>query len=115
MADPDNILPLPRGTRDQGLDRLPTAEQTGPAIMSLLQQAADVSRRNEDRAKAAAAQLAEELKERERHIRELESRLRHFQDRAEAAEQWMVRIGNEIQERLIEPRSAMPAERAMRR
>jgi hypothetical protein len=83
--------------------------------MSLLQQAADVSRRNEDRAKAAAQQLAEELKARERHIRELEQRLRHYQDRAEAAEQWMVRIGNEIQERLIEPRPPLQSDRVLRR
>jgi hypothetical protein len=64
--------------------------------MTLLQQAADVARRNEERAKAMAQRLAEEVKTAELRIHELESDVRHYQERAEQAERWLMHIGDEI-------------------
>lgn len=116
MSSPDNVLPLARGPRDQEHDQVPTADRSGPAIMNLLQQAADVARRNEERAKAMAQRLAEELKVAERRIQELEEHARHCQERAEQAEQWLMHIGDEIQSKLIGARAAAaPASERTRR
>lgn len=99
----DNVLNIHTG-RDQPRAGGPDAvERSGQAIIALLQQAADASRRNEDRAHARAEQLAEELREMEERVQQLEAHARHYQDRATQAEKWLLRIYTEIQQRLIEP------------
>ncbi len=101
----DNVLNIHATPgRDQGRAQGPDAvERSGQAIIALLQQAADASRRNEDRAQARAEQLAEELREAETRMQQLEAHARHYQDRATQAEKWLLRIYTEIQQRLIEP------------
>jgi hypothetical protein len=101
----DNVLNInTTGGRDQGRAGGPDAvERSGQAIIALLQQAADASRRNEDRAQARAEQLAEDLRESEARVQQLEAHARHYQDRAVQAEKWLLRIYTEIQQRLIEP------------
>ena len=54
----DNVLNL--GGNARGGDS--PAQRSGQAIIAMLQQAADVAKRNEERAKAQAMQLAEELR-----------------------------------------------------
>lgn len=99
----DNVLNIHPG-RDQPRAGGPDAvERSGQAIIALLQQAADAARRNEDRAHARAEQLAEELREMEGRLQQLEEHARHYQDRATQAEKWLLRIYTEIQQRLIEP------------
>lgn len=126
MDRPDNVFnipPIPRerdsmpAMRERGRPEGNAAQRSGQAIISLLQQAADVARRNEERAKAQALQLADELRIAEERIHALETRLRHFETRAADAEQWLMRIHDEVQERLITPLTAEPAvnERATRR
>ena len=93
-----------------------SAQRSGQAIVSLLQQAADVAKRNEERAKAQALHLAEELRASEERCRQMEARLRHFETRAAEAESWLLRIYDEIQDRLIEPLTGeAPQERVARR
>src|SRR5687767_2322073 len=99
----DNILNLGVGGREQGRQDGTAAQRSGQAIISLLQQAADVARRNEERAKAQAVQLADELRVTEERLRALEARVRHFEARAAEAENWLLRIHDEVQERLISP------------
>jgi hypothetical protein len=83
-------------------DSLPRAERSGPAIISLLQQAADAARRNEERAKATAARLTEEVKVLEERNQILELRVRELNERAARAEQWLLHIYDEIHTQLIE-------------
>jgi hypothetical protein len=116
---PANILDIgaAKGSREQARDDGTTAQRSGKAIISLLQQAADVARRNEERAKGLAVQLADELRASEERVHALEARLRHFEQRAVDAENWLLRIYDEIQDRLIVPLSGdgQQQERAARR
>jgi hypothetical protein len=99
----DNVLNIPQPPREPMRASEMPAQQSGQAIVSLLQQAADVARRNEERAKAQARHLADELRAAEERCRLMEARLRHFEARAQEAEDWLVRIHDEVQERLIVP------------
>jgi hypothetical protein len=113
---PDNILALGSGLRGDGRQDDTTAQRSGQAIITLLQQAADVSKRNEERAKAQAVHLAEELRASEERLKALEARARHFEARAAEAENWLMRIHDEVQDRLLAPlNSASQPERAARR
>jgi uncharacterized protein YlxW (UPF0749 family) len=83
-------------------ESLPPAERSGPAIISLLQQAADVARRNEERAKAVAERLRDEVRLLEERNQTLETRVRELNERAARAEQWLLHIYDEIHAQLIE-------------
>jgi xanthine dehydrogenase molybdopterin-binding subunit B len=126
MDRPDNVFNIPPVARERDVsvaarDRsridANAAQRSGQAIISLLQQAADVARRNEERAKAQALQLGDELRIAEERIHALETRLRHFETRAAEAEQWLMRIHDEVKERLINPltNEAGSQERSARR
>ncbi|NIK45724.1 hypothetical protein [Variibacter gotjawalensis] len=99
----DNVLNINPGGRDPRAGGPDAVERSGQAIIALLQQAADASRRNEDRAHARAEQLAEEVRDLENRMQQLEAHARHYQERATQAEKWLLRIYTEIQQRLIEP------------
>ncbi|MCC7348187.1 MAG: hypothetical protein IT538_12375 [Variibacter sp.] len=118
MAErPDNNILNMETMRDPARNNdANSAQRSGQAIVSLLQQAADVAKRNEERAKAQALHLAEELRASEERCRQMEARLRHFETRAAEAENWLLRIYDEIQDRLIEPLTGeAPHERVARR
>jgi hypothetical protein len=112
---PDNILNIAPAQREPQRGETPSAQRSGQAIIALLQQAADVARRNEERAKAQAIHLAEELRVCEERCHAMEARLRHFEARAAEAEGWLMRIHDEVQERLLAPLSGGQPERAARR
>ena len=83
-------------------ENITSSERSGPAIISLLQQAADVARRNEDRAKAVNQRLMQEMQSLEHRNQVLEARVRELQDRAVRAEQWLLHIYDEIHVQLIQ-------------
>lgn len=112
---PDNILNIPQQGRESQRGEMPPAQRSGQAIISLLQQAAEVARRNEERAKAQAVHLAEELRASEERNRAMEARLRHFETRAAEAEGWLMRIHEEVQDRLLGPLTDEHQHDAMRR
>jgi predicted nucleic acid-binding Zn-ribbon protein len=72
-------------------------------IIVMLQQAADVARRNEDRAKAQAAHWHQQCGDREARIEQLEDALEAAENRAAAAEQWIARIYTSVRESLLDP------------
>src|SRR5215468_7713660 len=77
-------------------------ERSGQAIVSLLQQAAETANSNCNRAMDLAHKLSMQLRAAEERIRELELEMRRYQDRAERAEQWLVRIYNDIEQKFFE-------------
>lgn len=98
----DNMALVASAPRLGDKDQAPPAERSGPAIISLLQQSADVARRNEERAKAMAQRLSEELKALEQRNQMLEARVRDLNERAARAEQWLLHIYDEIHAQLVE-------------
>lgn len=98
MTNDNTMLVAPAPDRET----VPPAERSGPAIISLLQQSADAARRNEERAKAMAQHLADEVKTLEQRNQMLEARVQDLNERAARAEQWLLHIYDEIHAQLIE-------------
>lgn len=90
-----------RGSRDGDL-----LDNAGQTIMGLLQQAAGVAKENSQHALDVAHKLSQQLRAAEDRIRDLEAEVRHFQDRAVRAEQWLVRIGEEIEQKFLDRKGA---------
>jgi hypothetical protein len=78
-------------------------DKAGQSIMGLLQEAATTAKENCGRALRVAHGLSLQLRAAEDQIKELEAELRHFQDRAMRAENWLQRISREIEARFFEP------------
>jgi hypothetical protein len=103
--------PNPRDVRVDG----DTVERSGQAIVALLQQAADSANSNCDRAMEYAHKLSVQVRASEERIKELEVDLRHYQDRAQRAEEraqraesWLVRIYKDVEQRFFEQKAAPP-------
>jgi hypothetical protein len=82
------------------------AEEAGQAIIGKIQEAADRSNENCDRAMKLAHKLSMQLRAAEERINQLEVEIAFFRDRAARAEGWLQTIQEEIEEKLIAPRLA---------
>ena len=78
-------------------------EQSGLAIVALLQKAADLSNDSCEHAEARADELSRDLRAVEDRIKQLETEIEYFRDRADRAETWLQLIRKEIEEKLIAP------------
>ena len=81
-------------------------EQSGLAIVAMLQEAADLSNDTCERAEALADELSRDLRAAEDRINLLEAEIEYFHDRAARAETWLQLIRKEIDEKLIAPMAA---------
>jgi len=99
--NPKEIIPLDPKPGEVVADG-DAVDRTGQAIVSLLQEPAETANSNCDRAMNLAHKLSMELQAAEERIRELELEMRRYQDRAQRAEQWLVRIRNDIEQKFFE-------------
>jgi chromosome segregation ATPase len=76
-------------------------DQFGQAIIALLEQAANFSKQQCERALDMAHKLGMQLRAAEGRIDQLQAEIKQCQDRAERAEKWLTRIYQEIEEKLI--------------
>ena len=76
-------------------------ESSGQAILKLLHKAADTAEANGRRASETAQQMANRLEAVRGRITELEGHLEFYQGTAERAEEWLHKIGSEIEARLM--------------
>ena len=86
-------------------------DQSGQAIVSLLQQAANLSNENCDRAMGLAHKLSIQLRAAEDRINNLQTELEQSLDRAARAEKWLMRIYQEIEEKHISSRGSQQPSR----
>jgi len=89
------------------------ADQSGRAVVAMLQQAANLSNENCDRAMTLAHKLSIQLRAAEDRINQLQADVEHFQHRAAHAENWLRVIEKEIEKKLIAPRSGSGPDRAL--
>ena len=80
-------------------------DQCGQAIVALLQQAANLSNQQCERAMDMAHKLGMQLRAAEDRIKHLQAERDRLQARTERAEQWLTRVYHEIEEKLISPRA----------
>src|SRR4030081_178857 len=74
------------------------ADDSGRAIIALLQKAADMAKEDTARAMDLAHKLSFQLRAAEERAREAESEATHFRDRTTRAETWMLRIRDEVEQ-----------------
>lgn len=98
------FAPTPKGHPDANI----VADDSGRTIVALLQKAADMAKDDCARAMDLAHKLSFQLRAAEERCRELEGQVAHFRDRAARAEQWLLRIHNEVEQTFFqknEPRT----------
>jgi predicted nucleic acid-binding Zn-ribbon protein len=84
-------------------DKADPIDQAGQGILALVQQAANISKENADRAMSVAHRLSLQLRAAEDRITELQTEIERAQGRAVRAEQWLEAIKREIEVKLIAP------------
>jgi hypothetical protein len=87
-------------------DRADPIDQAGRTLMTMVQQAANSSKENVERAVSMAHKLSIQLRAAEDRISQLEGEVERLQTRASRAEQWLEAIKHEIEEKLIAPLEA---------
>jgi len=88
------FAPAPKGQPDANI----SADDSGRAIIALLQKAAETAKDDCARAMDLAHKLSAQLRAAEERARELEAEAAQFRDRAARAEEWLLRIHNEVKD-----------------
>ena len=76
-------------------------DTAGRAILQLLHKAASTAEANSRHGLETAQKLSSQLEAAKDRIAQLESEVRHYQEKAERAEEWLHKISTEIENRLI--------------
>ena len=98
------FAPAPKGQPDANI----RADDSGRAIIALLQKAAEMAKDDCARAMDLAHKLSAQLRAAEERARELEAEAAHFRDRAARAEEWLLRIHNEVENRFFQETGSTP-------
>jgi len=96
---PKKYTPAPK--EESSLRDLDPLDQTGEAIVALLENATVSSRQAVDRANALGGELSLQLHVAEERINQLQAEIEQVRSRAARAEEWLVRIYQEIEEKLL--------------
>ena len=78
-----------------------SVDSAGKTILDLIQRAAGMAKENSQHALDVAHKLSLQLQAAEDRIKDLESDVRHYQDRAERAEKWLYQISVELEQRFL--------------
>src|SRR5712691_7189130 len=84
------------------------ADDSGRSIIALLQKAADMAKEDCARAMDLAHKLSFQLRTSEERLREAEAEAAHFRERASRAEQWLLRIHNEVEQTFFQKKERDP-------
>jgi chromosome segregation ATPase len=85
-------------------------DEAGEALIVMLHEAARLSDDNRRRLTSLVDELSRQMQAAEDRITELEQELEHFRARAARAEEWLLVIEKEIEQRLMGPMTAMRRE-----
>ena len=94
-----NVLPLAPSLGDKKSES--DVDRSGEAILRRLQEAANLAEANCESAMDAARELSEQIRAAESREKELQSEIRHYRDRASRAEEWLLRIYKELEEKFF--------------
>jgi signal transduction histidine kinase len=78
-----------------------TVDQSGGAILALLQKAADFTQQDIDQALSTAHELSLQLRAAEERASKLEAKVRQLEADASKAEDWLVHIHKEIENKFF--------------
>lgn len=104
---PGTVVPFAPTPKNHPDDNI-VADDSGRTIVALLQRAADMAKNDCAHAMEMAHKLSFQLRAAEERCRELEAQAAHFRDRAARAEQWLLRIHNEVEQTFFQRRERDP-------
>jgi hypothetical protein len=105
---PEPVLKFAPGERRQTDGN--QLDEAGQAIVAQIRTAAGLANQDFDRAMSLAHKLSMELSAAEDRTHQLQAEVELWRDRAACAEQWLLTIQKEIEDKLIVPRSLSGAE-----
>src|SRR5438034_11491303 len=111
MQAAEKIVPLNSGNQQEGS----AADKIGNGIITMLKQTTQAARETADRAVRTTQRVVEQLQQSEERVKRLEAELKHSQERAFAAESWLLRIQKATQEDLAKFQAVQEAEDMVRR
>jgi hypothetical protein len=97
-SESNTVVPFAPALENAASDQLDRAGQT---ILSILHNAANFAEANYQHALDSAQKLSHQLHAAEARIAELEAEGQTYQERAERAEQWLLRVYSEIEDRFL--------------
>src|SRR5215831_894392 len=98
------FAPISKGQPDATI----VADDSGRAILALLQKASEMAKEDCSRAMDLAHKLSFQLRAAEERMREAEAEAAHYRDRAARAEQWLMRIHNEVEQTFFQKKERDP-------
>jgi hypothetical protein len=93
------VVPFSSTDKGSSSDQL---ESAGKSILRLIEKAAGVAEENTRHALVMAEEIAQQVRAAEDRIAELEEELLAHRDRADRAEQWLVKINKEIDQQFVQ-------------
>jgi len=84
------------------------ADDSGRTIVSLLQRAAELAKNDSTHAMELAHKLSLQLRAVEERCWQLEANVAYFRDRAARAEQWLLRVHNEVEQMFFQKKERDP-------
>jgi hypothetical protein len=105
------FAPTPKARPEGNL----ATDDSGHAIIALLQKAADMAKDDCARAMDVAHKLSFEIRASEERAREAEAEAAHFRDRATRAEAWLLRIHNEVEQTFFQKKERQPRQASSER
>jgi hypothetical protein len=105
MRRPEAAIPFAPAKAVNSDDSL---DQAGHSVLDMLQQAAAVAAQNCQHAVDVAQKISFKLRAAEDRIKDLEAETAHYQERAARAEQWLLRISREIEQRFLDEKADRP-------
>jgi hypothetical protein len=101
IDSPKKVIPFAPAEKDASRNDVDPMDRSGDAIIALLEKAARGADEDCKRAMDLAHKLSLQLRAAEDRANQLQAHVNYFQDRAVRAENWMTRIHNEIEKKLI--------------
>lgn len=99
---PEAVIPFAPTRKASSATNNDSLDQAGQSVMGMLQHAAAVAKENCQHAVDVAHKLSLQLRAAEDRIKDLESDIGYYQERAARAEQWLLRISRDIEQRFLD-------------
>ena len=107
---PEHVLKF--APKEKAQNRVAELDDAGQAIVAQIRTAADLAKEDCDRAMTLAHKLSMELRAAEDRTQRMTREVEHWRDRATRAEQWLLTIQQEIEEKLLARRPSFGDEEA---
>ena len=102
MGPSDSVIPFAPAPKAKAVNKDDPLDNAGHAVIGMLEQAAAVAAKNCQHAVDVAHKLSLKLRVAEDRIKDLEAEITQYQERIARAEQWLLRISGEIEQRFLE-------------